>query len=347
MKVVMGVGGDLRRVPAQAKLAEELGYDAVTTGETVHDSILVMTLAAEHTERVEVCTSVTIAFPRSPMVMASECWDLQKFSGGRINIGLGSQVKGHVQRRFASQWSAPAPRMRHYIGAMRAVWETWQNGTPLNYVSDSYSITLMTPTFNPGPIDSPPPKVSISAVNPVMATVAGQVCDGLLPHGFATTKYLLDVVIPAVRKGAERAGRPMSAIEVAAGGFFVLGETEAEVEQGLERIRQPISFYGSTRTYHGVFRAHGREELGMRLHELSLKGQWDEMRRIIPEDVLREFALTATYEQLPEVLRRERWYASRVNLNLPTDTEEQRERVRWLIGELHKIPAPNWDAVPA
>ncbi|MGH2587829.1 MAG: TIGR03617 family F420-dependent LLM class oxidoreductase [Dehalococcoidia bacterium] len=347
MKVVTGAGGDLSKVPDQARRAEELGYDAVTTGETQHDSILIMTLAAEHTRRVEVCTSVTIAFPRSPMVLAMEAWDLQKFSGGRINIGLGSQVKGHIQRRFGMPWSAPAPRMRDYIRMMRAVWDSWQNGTKPNFVSDDYTYTLMTPFFNPGPIDAPFPKVSISAVNPVMASVAGEVADGLLPHGFATTKYLLDVIVPAVRRGAQRAGRSMDEIEISAGGFMVIGETDSEVEQGLERLRQPISFYGSTRSYHGVFRAHGREDLGMQLHEMSLKGQWEEMRRVIPEEVLHEFAMKATYDTLPEVLRKERWYASRVSLNLPVESPEQRERLRWLMNEIHAIPAPNWDAVPA
>ncbi|MHB8574053.1 MAG: TIGR03617 family F420-dependent LLM class oxidoreductase [Dehalococcoidia bacterium] len=347
MKAVMGVGGDLRRVPEQARLAEELGFDAVTTGETQHDSILVMAYAAEHTSRVECCTSVTIAFPRSPMVLAGECWDLQRLSGGRINIGLGSQVKGHIRKRFSSEWSAPAPRMRDYISAMRAIWQSWQDGTPLNFVSESYSHTLMTPFFTPGPNDGPAPKISISAVNPLMAAVAGQVADGLLPHGFATTKYLLDVLIPAVRRGAAKAGRSLDDVEISAGGFMVIAETESEVEQQLQRIRQQISFYGSTRSYHGVFRAHGREELGMRLHEMSLKGQWDEMRCIIPDEVLHEFAMKATYDSLPDVLRRDRWYASKINLNLPTETPAQRERLQWLIGEIHKIPAPSWEAVPA
>jgi probable F420-dependent oxidoreductase len=344
MKVVTGVGGDLAEVPAQARRAEELGYDAITTGETQHDSMLIMALAAEHTERVEVCSSVTIAFPRSPMVLAMECWDLQKLSRGRINIGLGSQVKGHNLRRFSGTWSPPAPRMRDYIQGMRAIWDCWQNGTKLDFHSENYTFTLMTPFFNPGPIDVPVPKVSISAVGPVMAAVAGEVADGLLPHGFATTKYLLDVLIPAVQRGARKAGRSMNDIEISAGGFLVLGETESEVEQGLERLRQPISFYGSTRTYHGVFKVHGREELGMKLHELSLKGQWDEMRRSIPEEVLHEFALKATYDTLPEVLRKDRWYASRVNLHLPADTPAQQERARWLIDEIHKIPPPDWSA---
>lgn len=348
MKVVRGVGGDLKHVPAQARLAEELGYDAVTTGELSHDSILIMTLAAEHTERVEVCTSVTIAFPRSPMVLAMEAWDLQRFSNGRINIGLGSQVKGHNLRRFAGTWSPPAPRMRDYVKGMRAVWDTWQNGTKLNYISENYTMTLMTPNFNPGPNPGLGfPKISLSAVNPVMASVAGEVADGLLPHGFATTKYLVDVVIPAVQKGARKAGRSMNDIEVSGGGFMVLGETESEVEQGLQRLRQQISFYGSTRSYHGVFRAHGREELGMQLHEMSLKGQWEEMRRVIPEEVLHEFAMKATYDTLPEVLKQERWYASRIGLNMPAETPAQRERITYLINEIHKIPAPDWDAIQA
>lgn len=346
MKVVAGMGGRPQDIARQVREAEELGYDAVTTGETAHDSIVAMTLAAAASERVEVCSSVTIAFPRSPMVLAMEAWDLQALTGGRINLGLGSQVKGHNLRRFSGTWSPPAPRMRDYIGALRAIWDCWQNGTKLHYISENYTFTLMTPFFNPGPINAPFPKVSISAVNPVMASVAGEVADGLLPHGFATTKYLLDVIIPAVRKGAQKAGRSMNDIEISAGGFLVVGETESDVERQLQRLRQPISFYGSTRTYHGVFRAHGREDLGMKLHEMSLKGQWAEMQQAIPEEVLHEFAVKATYETLPDVLRKEKWYASRVHLSLPAETPAQRERARWLIDELHKIPAPNWETIP-
>lgn len=342
LKVFRRLSGDLTKVASEVREAEDLGYDAVTTGEVKHDSILLMTLAAEHSERLEVCSSVTIAFPRSPMVLANEGWDLQRFSQGRINLGLGSQVKGHITRRFGSQWSAPAKRMRDYVGALRAVWQCWENGEPLSYVSENYSLTLMTPNFDPGPIGLPAPKVSISAVNPGMATVAGQVADGLLPHGFATTKYLVDVLIPAVKHGASSAGRDMSGLEIWAGGFMVIGEDDADVQRQVERLRKPISFYGSTRTYHGVFRAHGREDLGMELHEMSLRGDWSAMEQAIPEEVLHEFPLKATYETLPGVLGKERWYADRVALDVPIATDEQRERTRWLIEQIHNIPAATW-----
>jgi probable F420-dependent oxidoreductase len=281
------------------------------------------------------------------MVLAMEAWDLQSLTGGRVNLGLGSQVKGHNLRRFSGTWSPPAPRMRDYINAMRAIWDCWQNGTKLHFLSENYTHTLMTPFFNPGPIEAPFPKVSISAVNTVMAGVAGEVADGLLPHSFTTEKYLTEVLIPAVRKGAQKAGRSMNDIEISGGGYLVVGENESEVEQQLQRLREPISFYGSTRTYHAVFRAHGREDLGMQLHELSLKGQWAEMRQAIPEEVLHEFALKATWDTLPQVLREHRWYASRISVRPPTGTPAQRERARWLMDEIRKIPAPNWEAVPA
>jgi len=261
MKVVGGYGERwLGEIGEQARFAESLGVDAITTGEVKHHSLLSMTLAAEHTERVELCTSVTIVFPRSPMIMAQAGWDLQQFSKGRINLGLGSQVKGHNQRRFSVPWTPPYQRMKDYIGMMRAVWHSWQTGEKPDYTSENYTYTLMTPNFDPGPIDYPFPKLGVASVGPKMAELAGEMCDTLLPHGFMTREYLRDVLVPSVEKGARKAGRDMKDVEISVGGFLALGETQSDVEQAIERIRQPISFYGSTRTYHGIFRHHERDE---------------------------------------------------------------------------------------
>ncbi|WP_322796412.1 TIGR03617 family F420-dependent LLM class oxidoreductase [Tepidiforma sp.] len=342
MKVGTGFGGTwLTAVPEQARRAEELGYDFASTPETQHDSILAATIAAYTTQKLEVQTSVTIAFPRSPTVLAMEAWDIQHMSKGRFTLGLGSQVKGHNQHRFSVDWpGAPATRMKEYIRMLHAVWDSFQTGKKPEYIGKYYHFTLMTPNFNPGPIEYPRPKVGLACVGDAMARVAGEVADVVMPHGFMTDKYMREVVLPNVAIGLKRSGRTWQDIEIAGGGFTVFGETESEIEQGLERLRQPISFYGSTRSYHEVFEVHGLKDLGMQLHELSLQGKWDEMQRMIPEDVLRVFAQTSTYDKLPEFIANHREYASRITLPLPASTPEQRERAMHIIKQVQAVQVP-------
>ena len=339
MKVGSGFGGGwLTAVAGQARRAEELGYDFASTPETQHDSILAATLAGANTEKLEIQTSFTIAFPRSPTVLAMEAWDIQHLTKGRFTIGLGSQVKGHNQHRFSVEWpGAPATRMKEYIRMMRAVWHSFRTGEKPDYVGKFYHFTLMTPNFNPGPIEYPNPKIGLALVGDAMARVAGEVADVVMPHGFMTDKYMREVVLPNVAVGLKRSGRTWQDVEISGGGFTVFGETESEIEQGLDRLRQPISFYGSTRSYHEVFEVHNLKDLGMQLHELSLKGQWQEMQRVIPEDVLRVFAQTSTYDKLPRFVAEHREYASRIGLALPDGTPEQRERARHIIKEVQKV----------
>ncbi|MBX7110480.1 MAG: TIGR03617 family F420-dependent LLM class oxidoreductase [Dehalococcoidia bacterium] len=356
MKIETGFGETwLGEVPARVRAAEAAGFDSISTPEMRHNSILELTLAAEHTERMELCTGVTIAFPRSPMVMAQSAWDLQQFSKGRINIGLGSQVKGHNIRRFGGTWSPPARRMEEYVTMMRAIWRSWQFGERPEFVGEDYRYLLMTPAFNPGPIDYPFPKISIASVGPKMAEVAGAVGDGLRPHGFMTEKYMRQTVLPALEKGARRAGRSLADIEVSVGGFSAFGETQAEVEQAIDALRRPISFYGSTRTYHVVFQAHGLEALGMRLHELSLRGEWDKMLDAVTFEHAAEMANACTYDDLPQYAREHFEYATRLRLPFGDDhaagryggssdaegsaPSMSRERLDWLIKELHTVGA--------
>ena len=342
VKVGSGFGGTwLTNVAESAKHAEELGYDFAATPETAHDSILAATLAAASTTKLEIQTSVTIAFPRSPTVLAMEAWDIQHLSKGRFTLGLGSQVKGHNINRFSAEWpGAPATRMKEYIRMVHAVWTSFETGEKPDYVGKYYHFTLMTPNFNPGPIEYARPKVGLALVGDAMARVAGEVADVVMPHGFMTDKYMRDVVIPNVAIGLKRSNRTWKDIEISGGGFTVFAETDSEIEQGLERLRQPISFYGSTRSYHEVFEVHGLKDLGMQLHSMSLAGQWAEMQRVIPEDVLRVFAQTSTYDKLPDFLRQNREYASRIGLALPAATPEQRERARHIISEVQKVQVP-------
>jgi probable F420-dependent oxidoreductase len=342
MKVGTGFGGTwLTEVPAQIQRAEELGFDFASTPETQHDSMLTAAIAGANSSRIEVQTSVTIAFPRSPTVLAMEAWDIQHLTQGRFTIGLGSQVKGHNINRFSTEWPAgPAPRMKEYIQMMRAVFKSFRDGKKPEFIGKHYHFTLMTPNFNPGPIEYPDPKIGLACVGDAMARVAGEVADIVMPHGFMTDKYMRDVLLPNVAIGLKRAGKTWNDIEITGGGFTVFGETESEIEQGLERLRQPISFYGSTRSYHEVFDVHNLRDLGMRLHELSLQGKWDEMQRVIPEDVLRVFAQTSTYDRLPEFIREHREYASRISFAMPTRTPAERERFDHVLREVQKVTTP-------
>jgi probable F420-dependent oxidoreductase len=332
VKLVTGVGGWPKRAPEAARAAEEAGYDVVTCGELAHDSMLTMALAATTTERVELQTSVTIAFPRSPLVLAMEAWDIQHLSGGRFSLGLGSQVKGHNERRFGGTWSPPAPRMREYIDMLHAVWDSWQLRTPPSYVGKQYRYTLMSPNFDPGPLPDgvPYPKVGLAMVGPGMARVGGERADVIMPHGgIMSDRYMREVLLPAVRDGLRSSGRSWSDIEVAASGYLVLYDDEREVEEKLLAMRQTLSFYGSTRTYHKVLELHGLEELGQKLHALSVQGRWDEMREAVPLEAIASLAQTCRYDDLPEFLATQREYASRIGIPLPTsgDDVERRERM--------------------
>ncbi len=349
MKVGSWVGGGwLTAVEEAARRVEALGYDYGTTTETQHDSILAATLAAAYTERIDIQTSVTIAFPRSPMVLAMEAWELQHFSRGRFTLGLGSQVKGHNERRFSTPWTAAAPRMKEYIQTLRAIWDTFQTGAKPDFAGKSYQFSLMTPTFNPGPIEYPTPKIFIACLGDAMARVAGEVADGVLPHGFMTDKYVREVMLPNIAIGLKRSGRTWQDFEIAGAGFTVFGETESEIEQGLQRLRQPISFYGSTRTYHEVLALHGWEDLGIELHALSVQGKWEEMQRIIPEEVLRSFAQTSTYDDLPKFVQEHREYASQFDAavsNVPyfgmkAETPAERERFQHVLQGVQKTDTP-------
>ena len=342
MKLGTGIGGWPVEAADQARKAEADGFDFATCGELAHDSLLTMTVAGVATTRIELQTSVTIAFPRSPMVLAMEAWDLQHLTKGRFSIGLGSQVKGHNERRFGGTWTAPAPRMREFIQMMKAVWQTWQHGTKPEFLGKSYRYTLMTPNFNPGPLQHPMPKIGLAVVGDGMARVAGEVADIVMPHGgIMTDRYMREVLLPNVQKGLKRTGRTWSDIEVAASGYTVFGETDSEIEQGLEKLRTPLSFYGSTRTYHDVLRLHGLQDLGDKLHQLSLTNdKWKEMREAISIDDIRKMVQTAKYDDLPKFLSENREYASSMGFSMPMATPAERERAKDIMTKVRALKLP-------
>ena len=322
-------------IAESAQRADRLGFDSASSSETNHNPFLPVAIAAGHSENVKLRTSIALAFARSPMDMAYIAWDLQAMSGGRFALGLGSQVRGHIVRRFSMDWSAPAPRMREYIQALRHIWNAWQNREPIRFHGDHYNFNLMPPFFNPGPIENPDMKVFISAVNPYMLRVAGEVCDGVLLHGFCTPKYTRDVIIPNLKIGADRAGRSLDEIEINAGGFIITGETEEEVESKKAGVKGQISFYASTRSYEGVMSAHGWDDTAARLYRMSVDNKWPEMPGQITDDMLETFAVVGTYDEIVDKLKAAHGdYATSISFDFPTSTPEEEERVAAMVAEL-------------
>ncbi len=289
-------------IPSLAQAAEEAGFDGLWFGETSRDALLACALAAEHTRRVEVGTAITLAFSKSPTALAYTAWDIQKIAQGRFILGLGSQVKGHMERRFGVPWAPPAPKMREVIQALRAIWSTWQTGEPLDFQGEHFSLSLMTPFFNPGPIAHPEMPVYLAAVNPGMARVAGELCQGVHIHPLHTVRYVQEVVRPAAEAGARRGGRAAADVAFVAPFFAATGETEKEVANTRELMRQQVAFYASTRTYRAVLDLHGWGAMGDRLHKLSVAKRWDEMPAEVPDDVLEAFVVEAPLDDLPRAI---------------------------------------------
>ncbi|TAJ19127.1 MAG: TIGR03617 family F420-dependent LLM class oxidoreductase [Dehalococcoidia bacterium] len=340
MDVGAGLATDLKGVAAKARQLENLGYDIASSGETSHDPFLPLLIGMEHTERMQFST-LAIAFPRSPYITANMAWDMQKFSDGRFVLGLGTQVKGHNERRFSVPWVPPGPHLRDYVNMVRAVWDSWQNGTKPNFESENYQYKLTSPFFNPGPIEHPNIPIVIAAVNPFNARLAGEVCDGIAIHGFSTFKYIKEVLIPAVHEGARRAGKQPKDLQIRGGGFIVTGRTEQEVAAAKERSRRQISFYASTRSYGRVMATHGWNDEAAQLHRLSVEGKWDEMVGVITDDMMEEFCVIGTWDELPAKMREK--YAG-VNTQIsfaPGDPKnpDEEAQIREIIQELKSIPS--------
>ncbi len=326
LKIDTGLGGtSLRDMGSRARELEALGYDGIHTAETSHDPFLPLVPVAEHTERVQLGTSIAVAFARSPMTVANTAWDLNLYSGGRMMLGLGSQIQPHITKRFSMPWSHPAARMREFVSAMRAIWGCWQTGDKLDFRGDFYTHTLMTPFFNPGPNDFGAPKVYLAAVGEKMTEVAGEVCDGILIHGFTTERYVREVTIPAVERGLAKAGRSRSEFEVSGPLFVVTGTTDDEIEAAKVGTRRQIAFYGSTPAYRGVLELHGWGELQTELNALSKQGKWAEMGDAIDDEILNTFAVVAEPEGVgAELARRYAGIVDRLSFYAPYQSAPER-----------------------
>lgn len=301
MRVECGLGeGAWSGVAGQAARAEALGFDSLGAPELKRDPFISVAVAATATSRIGLATSVAIAFPRSPMVVAYTARNLQDLSGGRFTLGLGTQVKGHIERRFSTVWDSPGPRLREYVEGLHAIWNTWQNGTPLDYRGRFYNFTLMTPEFSPLPSDYPAPRVEIAAVNQYNIRLAGELGDGLRVHPFSTPAYTRDVIWPNVEAGAAKTGRSLDEFELNGTGFIATGPDDATVAAARENARYRIAFYASTRTYLPVLAHHGWEELNPQLRDLIAQNRWDDLPTVVPDDVLDEFCVSGTWDTIVE-----------------------------------------------
>jgi probable F420-dependent oxidoreductase len=321
-----------------AKQMEEIGYDSIVTAEAGHDPFLPLMVVAEHTERLKFGTNVAIAFPRSPYTVAQTAWDLQRFSGGRFMLGLGTQVKGHNERRYSTPWPAPpGPRLREYILCLKAIFQTFQTNERPNFHGKWYQFSLISPFFNPGPNQNGGVPIYISAVNKYNCRLVGELCDGIRMHPFNSAKYTNEVIMPSIEEGTKKAGRKLEDIDIVGGGFLVTGKDEEEVERAKAPVRQQISFYASTRTYHPILKCHGWEDVGMRLYRMSMEGKWAEMANEITDEMIDEFAVVGTFDEIvPRIKERYSGTVNTLDFAYATATPEQAERLRWMVQALKK-----------
>jgi probable F420-dependent oxidoreductase len=314
---------------AAAVQAEADGYDGWWAFETQIDPFLACAIAAERTESVGIGTAIAVAFARNPMTVALQANDVQALSGGRFTLGLGSQIKPHITRRYSMPWSKPAARMREFILAVRAIWDTWATDAPLAFEGDFYSHTLMAPFFNPGPNQHGNPPILLAAVGPLMTETAGEVADGILVHGFSTERYLREATLPALKRGWEKAGRGREGFEITAPAMVVAADTEEEREAGVAQIKQQLAFYGSTPAYRPVLELHGWGDLQDELRAMTKRGEWDAMSALIDDELVDTFAVVGTPEDaVAEVKRRYGDIATRITLQLPAERDADAER-RW------------------
>ena len=323
----------IRGIAEEAKRREELGFDGIISSETAgHDPFLPLLIAAEHTSRVSLSTGVAVSFPRSPMTVAQTAWDQQRLSGGRFELGLGTQVKGHNEKRYGTPWvGKPGPRMREYLECLHAIFATFQNANaPRWYEGEHYRFTMLPPVFAPQPIEHPCVPLQLAAVNPYMSALGGELCDGVFAHPVCTAKYVSEVMKPAIASGAARTGRKLADVEMIGAPIIVAGRNQEELDAERALLKRRVAFYASTRTYHPVFAVHGWEKMGLELHALSVEGKWKEMVERIPDEMAEEFATVGLLDEIGDKLAR-RWGGVLDRINLPTDFPLADDRV---IGDL-------------
>jgi probable F420-dependent oxidoreductase len=304
MKVDGGVGWELDKVGAEAKALEEMGYSGILSAETSHDPFFPLVVAALNTQRIDLMTSIAVAFARTPMILANIGHDLNAVSKGRFILGIGSQIRPHITKRFSMPWSAPAARMREFILAMRAIWANWNEKKPLEFTGKFYTHTLMTPFFTPTNTDYGAPRVFLAAVGPHMTEVAGEVADGVIIHAFTTEKYLRETTLPALERGWKKAGKTRAEFEISYPVFVVTGKDSKAVDAAKVATRRQIAFYGSTPAYKPVLDSIGVGDMQSDLNTLSKQGRWEDMGALITDDILDAFAVVGGPSEIAGQIKR-------------------------------------------
>ena len=328
MKIDGGIAMQLDKAAGVAQTLERRGYDGGWTGEISHDVFLPLLLAAEHTETLEIGTCIAVAFARNPMTIANVAWDLNAYSQGRFVLGLGSQIRAHIEKRFGMPWGKPVARMREFIAALDAIWSCWNDGTELRFEGEYYRHTLMTPMFVPEAQPYGTPRVFLAAVGEAMTELCGEVADGMHTHAFTTPRYIAEVSLPALQRGIEKAGRTRADVEVCCPAFVVTGTTEEEMAAAATAMRRQISFYGSTPAYRGVLDVHGWGDLQLELRTLSMRGEWEAMGGLITDDILETFAVVEPLDRVAAAVRaRYEGVVDRIMMGLPNATDEQAAQV--------------------
>lgn len=321
---------DLKGAPELAKSIEAMGFDALWVSEAAHNPYLALALAGHATTRLKLGTGIAVAFARSPTLTAYEAWDMARLTDGRFMLGLGTQIKAHIVRRFGMVWDSPGPRMREYIEAVRAVWHTFQTNEPLNYRGQFYKLTYMSPFFKPEPLDQPDIPIYIAAVGPYMCQLAGELCQGIHVHAFHTVRYLQEVILPNVEAGLVKSGRSRAAFSLASAIFAATSEEEKVL------AKMQIAFYASTPAYKGVLELHGWGDLQDKLAAMTREGKWMQLHEAIPDEVLNEFAVIAPPDELGAAIRqRYEGLLDRVGVYLPFVAGERDEFWRKLIAAFH------------
>ena len=327
---------DIETIDRDVRTIQSLGYDGFMVEETKDDPFALLALAAWSTTTLKLGTAVAIAFPRSPAVMAMSAWTLQKLSRGRFSLGLGPQVRGHIERRYGMTPHPAGPWMRDYVGAVRAIWDCWQSGRKLAFESERYRLSLMVPLFDPGPIEHPEIPIHLAAVNTVMCRVAGEVADGVRPHPVCTPGYIRDVMLPAVRLGAARTGRSLEHFKVAIKPLLATAPDEATLQPKICDARARIAFYASTPSYRAAFAHLGLHDLADKAKHLSRSQRWEELPGLISDEVLHQFVTIGTYDDIARRLL-ERYGSVATNAEFSIDVRDQGEQeiLNDMVRQLH------------